>query len=49
MLNLWLSIDGVFLSLYGLGSALFLVVVIRSTSYVQVSASPCSRSVAVIC
>lgn len=34
VLNLWLSIDGVFLSLYGLGCALFLVVVIRSTGYV---------------
>lgn len=35
VLNLWLSIDGVFLSLYALGCALFLLVVIRSTSYVE--------------
>jgi hypothetical protein len=33
MLNLWLSIDGAFLTLYGLGCMLFLVVVLRSTSY----------------
>lgn len=34
-LNLWLSIDGMFLSLYGLGCAIFLIVVLRSTDYVQ--------------
>ena len=33
VLNLWLSIDGVFLSLYGLGCALFLAAVVRSTGY----------------
>jgi len=32
-LNLWLSVDGVFLSLYGVGCGLFLAVVLRSTSY----------------
>ena len=41
VLNLWLSIDGVFLSLYGLGCVLFLIVVVHSTDYVQaVPASP---------
>jgi heme/copper-type cytochrome/quinol oxidase subunit 1 len=35
VLNLWLSIDGMFLTLYGLGCALFLVVVLRSTSYAE--------------
>ena len=35
VLNLWLSIDGLFLSLYALGCALFLVVIMRSTSYVD--------------
>jgi hypothetical protein len=33
VLNLWLSIDGVFLSVYGFGCLLFLVVVLRSTRY----------------
>lgn len=33
VLNLWLSIDGLFLSLYGLGCVLFLLVVLRSTRY----------------
>jgi nitric oxide reductase large subunit len=37
VLNLWLSIDGVFLSLYALGCALFLSAVVRSTTYVEVS------------
>jgi len=37
MLNLWLSIDGSFLTLYGLGCVLFLVVVVRSTSYAEAS------------
>ena len=32
-LNLWLSIDGVFLSLYGVGCVLFLMVILRSTRY----------------
>jgi cbb3-type cytochrome oxidase subunit 1 len=36
MLNLWLSIDGVFLSLYGVGCLLFLVAVLRSTRYSDV-------------
>lgn len=31
MLNLWLSIDGVFLSLYGVGCLLFVVALLRST------------------
>lgn len=39
VLNLWLSVDGVFLSLYGVGCGLFLAVVLRSTRYA-------SRSVA---
>jgi nitric oxide reductase large subunit len=33
VLNLWLSIDGMFLSLYGMGCGLFLVVVLGSTRY----------------
>jgi len=33
VLNLWLSIDGVFLSIYGVGCVLFLAVVLRSTCY----------------
>ncbi|MCI0415747.1 hypothetical protein L0222_23480 [bacterium] len=34
ILSLWLSIDGLFLTLYGAGCFLFLVVVSRSTEYV---------------
>ncbi len=33
VLNLWLSIDGMFLSLYGVGCLLFLVTLLRSTRY----------------
>lgn len=33
VLDLWLSIDGAFLSLYGVGCGLFLAVVLRSTRY----------------
>ena len=33
VLNFWLSVDGVFLSLYGLGCGFFLAVVLRSTRY----------------
>jgi hypothetical protein len=33
MLNLWLSIDGIFLSLYGVGCLLFLSALLRSTRY----------------
>ena len=33
VLNLWLSIDGAFLSLYGVGCVLFLIVVFSSTRY----------------
>jgi nitric oxide reductase large subunit len=33
VLNLWLAIDGFFLSLYGAGCALFLAVVLSSTRY----------------
>lgn len=33
MLNLWLSIDGAFLSIFGLGCVLFLVIVMRTTTY----------------
>ncbi len=33
LLNLWLSIDGAFLSLYGVGCVLFLAVILRSTRY----------------
>ena len=32
-LNLWLSIDGLFLSLYGVGCLLFLTALLRSTRY----------------
>ncbi|MPZ21514.1 MAG: hypothetical protein GEV06_27030 [Luteitalea sp.] len=32
-LNLWLSVDGAFLSLYGVGCVLFLMVLLRSTQY----------------
>ena len=32
-LNLWLGLDGVFLSLYGVGCVLFLIVLLRSTRY----------------
>lgn len=35
LLNLWLSIDGVFLSIYGVGCLLFLSAVLRSTRYAQ--------------
>lgn len=38
VLNLWLSIDGLFLSLYGIGCLLFLIVVLRSTRYAPASA-----------
>lgn len=31
--NLWLAIDGMFLTLYGVGCILFLVVLLRSTAY----------------
>jgi hypothetical protein len=41
VLNLWLSIDGAFLSVYGLGCGLFLAVVLSSTRYApQASAVP---------
>jgi hypothetical protein len=33
VLNIWLSIDGLFLSLYGFGCVLFLIIVLRSTDY----------------
>jgi cbb3-type cytochrome oxidase subunit 1 len=33
MLNLWLSIDGLFLSLYGVGCVMFLAVLLKSTRY----------------
>lgn len=33
LLDLWLSIDGLFLSLYAVGCVLFLAVVLRSTRY----------------
>lgn len=32
-LNLWLSVDGALLSLYGVGCVLFLMVLLRSTQY----------------
>jgi heme/copper-type cytochrome/quinol oxidase subunit 1 len=38
-LNLWLSIDGIFLTLYGLGCAIFMIVVLRSTEYATVRRS----------
>ena len=37
-LNLWLSIDGVFLTIYGIGCVLFLIVLLKSTSYKPVAA-----------
>jgi hypothetical protein len=40
VLNLWLSIDGVFLSLYGIGCGLFLAVVLGSTRYAPPAAAP---------
>jgi len=39
VLNLWLSVDGLFLSLYGIGCLLFLAVVLRSTRYAPASAA----------
>jgi uncharacterized membrane protein YedE/YeeE len=33
ILHLWFGVDGLFLSLYGVGCVLFLVVLLRSTSY----------------
>jgi heme/copper-type cytochrome/quinol oxidase subunit 1 len=33
ILNTWLAIDGIFLSLYGVGCALFLLTVLSSTKY----------------
>jgi len=38
-LNLWLSIDGLFLSLYGVGCLLFLVALLRSTQYASAATS----------
>ena len=35
MLNIWLSIDGLFLTLYGLGCLSFVVVLFRSTGYTR--------------
>lgn len=41
VLNLWLTIDGAFLSLYGLGCVLFLLAVLSSTRYApRETASP---------
>jgi len=40
ILNLWLSIDGVFLSIFGIGCVLFLVVLLRSTSYAPAPSQP---------
>ena len=40
VLNLWLSIDGLFLSLYGVGCVLFLIALSRSTQYVSGAAVP---------
>lgn len=34
-LNLWLTIDGIFLSLYGVGCLLFLTALLRSTRYAR--------------
>ena len=39
MLNLWLSIDGVFLSLYGVGCLMFLSALLRSTRYAAATRS----------
>ncbi len=38
VLNLWLSIDGMFLSLYGVGCGFFLVAVLSSTRYARQTA-----------
>jgi cbb3-type cytochrome oxidase subunit 1 len=38
ILNVWLTIDGIFLSLYGIGCVLFMMAVLGSTSYVRLSA-----------
>jgi cbb3-type cytochrome oxidase subunit 1 len=38
MLNLWLSIDGIFLSLYGVGCLVFLSALLRSTRYAPTAA-----------
>ena len=45
VLNLWLSVDGVFLSLYGFGCGLFLAVVLRSTRYAPPAAAIPRREV----
>jgi cbb3-type cytochrome oxidase subunit 1 len=39
VLNLWLSIDGIFLSLYGAGCLLFLSALLRSTRYAPAATS----------
>ena len=35
ILNVWLTIDGLFLSVYGIGCVLFMMTVLRSTNYVR--------------
>jgi cbb3-type cytochrome oxidase subunit 1 len=47
ILSLWLSIDGVFLSLYGIGCLLFLAAVLRSTRYAEASQPQAVRAGAV--
>ncbi len=39
ILNVWLSIDGIFLSLYGIGCVIFLMVVLSSTDYAKQNAT----------
>lgn len=39
LLHLWFGVDGFFLSLYGIGCILFLVVVLRSTAYREAATS----------
>jgi len=48
MLNLWLSIDGIFLSLYGVGSLLFLSALLRSTGYAPTATPTPEKREAVI-
>lgn len=45
ILNVWLSIDGLFLSLYGVGCILFLITLVRSTDSVMVPDAPTKERV----
>jgi cbb3-type cytochrome oxidase subunit 1 len=48
ILNLWLSIDGVFLSLYGVGCLMFLSALLRSTRYAPPATSTPETTRAVV-